>query len=256
MKIISKFTDFYEYDCYRYGEPDQSLVWERHTIDDSYSRNDELTKYIRDTYCLSSNAMLPDRFGRCNNGYPSIEVDEHIIGIYPYVYWLPRIIYAESRFKKTKFSIEDSLICLKEKDFYKEIFKDKGINPDRVTNIKQIVSAGKDIQSYKGTGRKINDPIITEDKNIFDTLHNPVFYIRFDEDYRYGYYNGMYVRLNPCLLETPLLELYPDISSERDIYTDIENFLWTQKQEPMSVPDNKTKITSHGFDLKTSFRKM
>ena len=38
--------------------------------------------------------------------------------------------------------------------------------------------------------------------------------------------------------------------------TDIENYLWSMKQEPISEPDNDTKIISHGFDLKTSFRKM
>jgi formyltetrahydrofolate synthetase len=40
------------------------------------------------------------------------------------------------------------------------------------------------------------------------------------------------------------------------VYNDIENFLWMTKQEPISEPDNKTKIINHGFDLKTSFRKM
>ena len=36
MKIISKFTDFYEYDCYRYGAPDESLRWIRETKTQKY----------------------------------------------------------------------------------------------------------------------------------------------------------------------------------------------------------------------------
>ena len=47
-----------------------------------------------------------------------------------------------------------------------------------------------------------------------------------------------------------------DDLDKRDVYTDIENYLWSMKQEPISEPGNDTKIISHGFDLKTSFRKM
>lgn len=55
---------------------------------------------------------------------------------------------------------------------------------------------------------------------------------------------------------TNWLKYIKDDLDKRDIYTDIENYLWSMKQEPISEPDNKTKIVSHGFDLKTSFRKM
>ena len=50
--------------------------------------------------------------------------------------------------------------------------------------------------------------------------------------------------------------IFDDLTSNRSVYTDIENFLWANKQEPISEPDNKTKIVNHGFDLKTSFRNM
>ena len=48
---------------------------------------------------------------------------------------------------------------------------------------------------------------------------------------------------------------YNDLA-DLNTYINIENFLWSVKQEPIVNPDNKTKIISHGFDLKTSFRKM
>lgn len=37
-------------------------------------------------------------------------------------------------------------------------------------------------------------------------------------------------------------------------YTNIENFLWASKQEPIANPDNNIKIIAHGFDTKDSFR--
>ena len=55
---------------------------------------------------------------------------------------------------------------------------------------------------------------------------------------------------------TNWLKYIKDDLDKRDVYTDIENYLWSMKQDPISEPDNKTKIISHGFDLKTSFRKM
>ena len=47
MKIISKFTDFYEYDCYRYGTPDESLRWIRKTKTQKYDEQTNI-KSIKD----------------------------------------------------------------------------------------------------------------------------------------------------------------------------------------------------------------
>ena len=54
------------------------------------------------------------------------------------------------------------------------------------------------------------------------------------------------------------IQIYFNERSSNDLntYINIENFLWSVKQEPISNPDNNTKILAHGFDLKTSFRKM
>ena len=51
-----------------------------------------------------------------------------------------------------------------------------------------------------------------------------------------------------------MLKIWGDEVMGLGTYTNIENFLWASKQEPISEPDNKTKIINHGFDLKTSFR--
>ena len=63
---------------------------------------------------------------------------------------------------------------------------------------------------------------------------------------------------NPIFNELTInvLKHVQDDLIKRPIYNEIENFLWSVKEEPISEPDNKTKIINHGFDLKTSFRKM
>ena len=53
-----------------------------------------------------------------------------------------------------------------------------------------------------------------------------------------------------------ILKIWMEELMSVNTYNNIENFLWSIKQEPISEPDNKTKIVNHGFDLKTSFRKM
>jgi hypothetical protein len=53
-----------------------------------------------------------------------------------------------------------------------------------------------------------------------------------------------------------ILKYYYNDLADLNTYINIENFLWSIKQEPAATPDNKTKIQAHGFDLKTSFRKM
>ena len=53
-----------------------------------------------------------------------------------------------------------------------------------------------------------------------------------------------------------ILKYYYNDLVDLNTYINIENFLWSIKQEPVAAPDNKTKLQAHGFDLKTSFRKM
>jgi hypothetical protein len=71
-------------------------------------------------------------------------------------------------------------------------------------------------------------------------------------------YCGMILNpvFNECKRVNIIYSILDDLTVNRSVYNDIENFLWANKQEPISEPDNKTKIINHGFDLKTSFRKM
>jgi hypothetical protein len=63
---------------------------------------------------------------------------------------------------------------------------------------------------------------------------------------------------NVCFneLNMNIIKYYYNDLYDLNTYINIENFLWSIKQEPVATPDNKTKIQAHGFDLKTSFRKM
>ena len=76
-------------------------------------------------------------------------------------------------------------------------------------------------------------------RNLFMLNHERIYYLA----------NVSFVKLGIDMLRFWINELM-DINT----YNNIENFLWSIKQEPIANPDNKTKIISHGFDLKTSFR--
>ena len=78
------------------------------------------------------------------------------------------------------------------------------------------------------------------------------------EDVLEGSQTNIQYVTNICFsrLSKNILKYWYDELNTINTYNNIENFLWSIKQEPISNPDNKTKILSHGFDLKTSFRTM
>lgn len=161
-----------------------------------------------------------------------------IVGIYPYCYIIPILT-----------------------DNYEEITtKQQIIIPYELT-LKKV----EDINDFlKNTGQKIRlqqpkyfsfingiEESFWKDEDIFRQLETPVFLYYFNRS------SGRIIK-NVIFNEQPTnwLKYIKDDLDKRDVYTDIENYLWSMKQEPISEPDNKTKIVSHGFDLKTSFRKM
>ena len=109
----------------------------------------------------------------------------------------------------------------------------------------------------------------SECKEIFEKLKSPIW-TKFDKSLYEGgvYWNFLYDKDHPrkivhyvkdiCFnkLNNNILKYWYNELNDINTYINIENFLWSIKQEPVSTPDNKTKILSHGFDLKTSFRKM
>lgn len=115
-----------------------------------------------------------------------------------------------------------------------------------------------------------------ECREIFNTLGSPVFienseYVDFSDSPYSGLFDDLRRELykNPglgkfhYLVDLSFNELNPDIIKywyndlcDLNTYNYIENFLWSQKHEEASEQTNDEKILSHGFDLKTSFRKM
>ena len=98
-----------------------------------------------------------------------------------------------------------------------------------------------------------------KDEDLFRQIETPVFLFHHHGAYENHHFKSYdYIIKNIIFTEQPTnwLKYIKDDLDKRDVYTDIENYLWSMKQEPISEPDNETKIISHGFDLKTSFRKM
>ena len=280
MKILgSKFQDFYEFDCYKYGEPSPLPEWFRHTYIADDSKQDKsviidskstLYNTIKSLFLRNVNPHYDWRGkGKYSRAYntTSIYIDEQIIGIYPYLYYIPEIgplkktgniIFACGQFidevKVVPFKAEDAKRLLLEKDSFKEILPNYGIDYTNAMLPEQIIHAGEDTSygwlDYRS--RNIKDPFVIECSEIFDKLNAPI--IRFvDKSFKH---NKLNADLNINISKTPFLRYYPDILSERDVYTEIENWVIASQREPEHIPDNKTKILSHGFDLKTSFRKM
>jgi hypothetical protein len=106
---------------------------------------------------------------------------------------------------------------------------------------------------------------VKDEPNIFKALCSPVFISGRFNAHLYEHQEFSIIRdKKPELimdfalnsLSVNLLKYHADFIKNFDVYSSIENFLFMMKQEPMSEPDNKTKIINAGFDLKTSFRKM
>ena len=103
-------------------------------------------------------------------------------------------------------------------------------------------------------------------KEIFYKLNAPVFIKYYNDLFEKScYWNDIYPDKNQKRyitnisfqkLDKNILKYWYDDLINLNTYINIENFLWSVKQEPDANPDNNTKIISHGFDLKTSFRKM
>lgn len=154
---------------------------------------------------------------------------------------------------------------------YNKSIQDKWIyNRRKLADVEYKV---RNIKSFKNTLAKKGK---VECREIFDILGSPVFienseYVDFySSSYRDLFYdlrNKLYknpeIGRNHYLVDLSFNELDPDIIKywytdlyDLNTYNYIENFLWSQKHEVASEQTNSEKILSHGFDLKTSFRKM
>lgn len=280
MKIISKFQDFYEFDCYRYGEPSPSPQWYRVEDQKEILVDDKIAEKINSLFLCKGYTLKFDykgkyHFNRRNTWLEPVEIESQIIGIYPYVYYIPKVYfhktvendnpYTKDTFKtkriKVYLSAEDSINILTIKDSFKDIMPKYGVSYKDFCYPDDIVTSGKrNSWSIRNTRREAHDKnnMITKFPELFDIAGEPIISFgnkikgNLDKWKKYA----LRVNVNENLSKTDLLSYYPEIISERDVYTELENYLIARHQEPISEPDNKTKITSHGFDLKTSFRNM
>ena len=282
MKIVSKFKDFYDYIV---QDHDADITYVRHIslineyLDDLFRKEGNSIPYYSKYYGYQS------RWSRCSNG--QLTFDNFIFGIYPFVYSQPILrihyTYLSSNTDKNIFLVLghdlteriladnydtakralEELIAIAQANFNQKL--SKGIYN------KATVSFGKNM-TVRDIQKSLRNYVWkTECVDIFYKIESPVF-VKYDYDL---FVNGAYWDYWPQepkignLKETHYIT---DISFQKlnynilkywiddlfilNTYINIENFLWSIKQEPISNPDNKTKIVAHGFDLKTSFRKM
>lgn len=281
MKIISKYKDFYDF------------ITQDHDADLTYVRNIGLVNdYFDDLFKKDVNAI--PYFSK-NYGYQDtfsykqkhgdIRFSNFIFGIYPFVFSQPilRIYYKSAGTTEntviilgrelvdklldnseiiSKTALENELIPLAQKEFNSKLIgSSECVNVsfsknDKLDNIKK---------SLKMHTWKVDCP------DIFYKIESPIF-VKYSYDL---FVNGTYWNnwpTKPKIYKMPYTHYVTDISFQKlnynilkywyndlfdlNTYINIENFLWSIKQEPESNPDNNTKILAHGFDLKTSFRKM
>lgn len=264
MKIISKYKDFYDFFAYDYD------------ADITYVRNPEIIrKNYEDLFDLKYRNSI---FGDTIYKYPGyVSIDKFTFGIYPYV-------YSQVYFKVCINSASGSevIYIIPSKSFIDELLDIKEVSEIenkictyclnslyKNENINEVYIPDKlKLQSTYNIKRRILEKTFKiECKEIFKKLNAPV-YVGYDyklfndsvyaEQVSEGKFTDIRYITNICFnkLSLNILKYWYDELNDVNTYNNIENFLWSVKQEPIANPDNKTKIISHGFDLKTSFRKM
>ena len=273
MKIISKYKDFYDY-----------LVQD-HDADLTYVRKIGFVDKYYDNLFNKTNIHIPyysKYYGYNYNEYyvknrinGELCFDNFIFGIYPYIYSQPilRIYYY------TGGNIDNKIIILG-KDLVDRLKKNDKESQDKIIQLaqKEYDQLNYDIRVkvffpkhlyYKID--QINRYVWKiECSELFYKIGAPVFVKDYSElfngENNNVYANERYENKNKTIhyitnisfqkLQENILKYWYDELNDLNTYINIENFLWSIKQEPEAKPDNKTKILAHGFDLKTSFRKM
>lgn len=278
MKIISKHKDFYDSFGYILGKPDESIHYLRNEEIINLSNNDNKKRY-RNVLNKIDKYLKHYTYGYSNKEYIDAVLEYIIVGIYPYIYLVPFYVFA-STFTKRSYILCDKVkpIIVSEDDVRKIENHEKLYNKiknkfDELINIYSYNYTKKDLyikpiiynRKYGGDFLNyIQGQWKIEDRDIFKELKVPVFIFSSKNNYITEYWDNRNIDtsllyLNPVIVNQPfnVLGCFTDeIKSNGNIYIDIENFLWSIKQEPESIPDNKTKIINAGFDLKTSFRNM
>ena len=272
MRIISKYKDFYDFLAQDY---DADITYTRTPF---VMQNNYDKLYCSDCGRYGCRKSIPTQnvyWFHKNDNEGKISINNYVFGIFPNVYSQP---YLEVTFK----TITDNLIqrrrTMPRELCEKYLANSKGVK-DAETNMatsimRDIITNGPDL--IKVPKKFINTDKVdlerylwkVECPDIFMKIGAPVF-VNYDSDLlgtAYDVYNleergegrrAVYAA-NICFnkLTDNVLKYWFDELNDLNTYINIENFLWATKQEPEHIPDNNTKIINHGFDLKTSFRKM
>lgn len=289
MRIISKFKDFYDYLAQDY---DADIVYSRipRWTGDLRLRN----LYMSNTSWLRNNTdptklLHVELDALCSKSeIGDIEPSGIVFGVYPFVYstpilklfgrddhgedaWrYPSAVYIGNSFIETLENEQNLKVrCKLVSKFAGEAAKayNKKCNNwweklDETVEYKVRNYQKDTILDYlKGYARKIECP------EIFKILGSPAF---IEENCLINFYNSPFPRkpkdkkdtkqylvdLSFNALDPAIIKYWYNDLCDLNTYNNIENFLWSIKQEPQSEQTNSEKILSHGFDLKTSFRKM
>ena len=277
MRIVSKYKDFYDF------------LAQDNDADITYVRKPFLYKENLDRlYCPDHNSWYSSKnipqstywyYRKKKEG--DIDIENYIFGIYPYVYSQP---YLEVAYiQKATANLSSNRITMS-RDWCEEYIslkddKDKAeMEIDLAKRLTKNLSNDDDDlfrvpKSYNPTSKTTISRYLWKEEcpEIFMKIGAPTF-VKYDDavvEPTYGFEprqqmdvvgNGKNLQYiaNICFnkLSGGILKCWFDELNDLNTYINIENFLWASKQEPEHVPDNNTKIINHGFDLKTSFRKM
>lgn len=276
MKIVSKYKDFYDFLAQDYDadiiyvrEPKAFYGKYRHFYE---SKNDILMRRKYSGFCD------PKLYAKARIKKGHITFGSYVFGVYPYVYSQP---CAEIHYEYVGNYTSTELVILT-KGVVDEVNKGNinALIDFCWNNLSEhtkfcLGDAKLAIDSNDVAGWIDKYAWKLECKELFEALKSPVFveyeYALFQDTCYWPNFDEIKAgddvkkeKTSPNIvtdisfnkLGENILKFWYEELNDLNTYINIENFLWSIKQEPESVPDNNTKIVSHGFDLKTSFRKM
>ena len=283
MKIVCKYKDFYDYIVQDY---DADIVYVRYPkrineyYDDLFEGEGRYTPYYNKQY----EYYIDNKISYVKEELGNIKLRNYIFGIYPFVFSQP---YIDFRYKDN-FSVEHHLIIILSKNIVDDLLNKETRHITSIelstliwdeinkTNIYfkkpfRLKYKNKPLNDYEGFCKDLKRYVWKVScPEIFYKIEAPIFVKNYDELFNEGVYVNEWPEehvgnsgithyiTNICFqkLDKNILKYWYDDVFTLNTYINIENFLWSIKQEPEANPDNKTKIIAHGFDLKTSFRKM
>ena len=251
MKIVSKYKDFYDFN-FLYGKPDETLIYDRKCIVDDTEVPKRTLPYLFSRNYIYYGDHMP------SHDKLRFYVSHSVIGIYPYMFDCPYVgVLSEDGKTTTKIVPADFQNAIDGESWLKFLQDNvdsslrKGqLYPNERAFQRQKINWGKTRVEETKYFEYYKSPVLILSPNIAMLSH-----AEFDNIDKT---NSPKVIKDFCIrsLSGNPLKFHWDFINDMDVYSNIENFLFKQKQEPISEPSNETKIVNAGFDLKTSFRKM